>query len=111
MRALISSTASLATVVVLVGTAGIAPLVAMAGDEVDYSAPYLVVEDGKLVTKYPGQEHEGVAAQPVSTSQSESAEAGRATDLRRWIAATAAIAAIAAIVAGLVWRTRRQAGG
>lgn len=35
------------------------PLVAMAGDEVDYSAPYMVLEDGELVTKYPAKEHEG----------------------------------------------------
>lgn len=28
-----------------------------AGDEVDYSAPYLTVENGELVTKYPAREH------------------------------------------------------
>ena len=39
------------------------PNIAAAGDEVDYSAPYLVVEDGKLVTKYPGQEHQGDSPQ------------------------------------------------
>lgn len=31
---------------------------ALAGDEVDYSAPYVVVENGELVTKYPAKEHE-----------------------------------------------------
>jgi len=35
------------------------PVAAPAGDEVDYSAPYLVVEDGELVTKYPAREHDG----------------------------------------------------
>ena len=40
-----------------------APHIAQAGDEVDYSAPYLVVEDGELVTKYPTKEHEGDSAQ------------------------------------------------
>ena len=39
------------------------PLIAPAGDEVDYSAPYLVVEDGELVTKYPAKEHEGDSPQ------------------------------------------------
>jgi len=27
------------------------------GDQVDYSAPYLTVENGELVTKYPTNEH------------------------------------------------------
>jgi hypothetical protein len=39
----------------------VAPLLVSAGDDVDYSAPYLVVEDGELVTKYPAQEHDGVS--------------------------------------------------
>ncbi len=33
------------------------------GDEVDYSAPYLTVENGELVTKYPVREHE---AEPLT---------------------------------------------
>ena len=39
----------------------VVPRVAPAGDEVDYSAPYLVVEDGELVTKYPANEHAGAS--------------------------------------------------
>ncbi len=39
----------------------VVPRVAPAGDEVDYSAPYLVVENGELVTKYPANEHAGVS--------------------------------------------------
>jgi hypothetical protein len=35
------------------------PPVSLAGDDVNYSAPYLVVENGELVTKYPATEHEG----------------------------------------------------
>lgn len=31
---------------------------AFAGDEVDYSAPYLTLENGELVTKYPAKEHD-----------------------------------------------------
>ncbi len=30
---------------------------AHAGDEVDYSAPYITVENGELVTRYPAREH------------------------------------------------------
>lgn len=30
---------------------------AIAGDEVDYSAPYITLENGELVTKYPPKEH------------------------------------------------------
>ncbi len=28
-----------------------------AGDEIDYSAPYVTVENGELVTRYPAKEH------------------------------------------------------
>lgn len=35
--------------------------VLMAGDSVDYGAPYLTLEDGELVTKYPAAKHEGEA--------------------------------------------------
>ncbi len=45
----------------------VVPRVAPAGDEVDYSAPYLVVEDGELVTKYPAREHAG--ASPEADAQ------------------------------------------
>jgi hypothetical protein len=31
---------------------------AMAGDEVDYSAPYITLENGELVTKYPAKQHD-----------------------------------------------------
>lgn len=33
------------------------------GDDVDYSAPYLTVENGELVTKYPAKQH---SADPVA---------------------------------------------
>ncbi len=45
----------------------VVPRVAPAGDEVDYSAPYLVVENGELVTKYPANEHAG--ASPEADAQ------------------------------------------
>jgi hypothetical protein len=34
-----------------------------AGDEVDYSAPYMTLENGELVTKYPAKEHDPNAPQ------------------------------------------------
>ncbi len=49
------------------------PLVAPAGDEVDYSAPYLVLEDGELVTKYPAKEHAG-ASPEADTQASKTTE-------------------------------------
>ena len=49
------------------------PIAAPAGDEVDYSAPYLVVEDGELVTKYPAKEHAG--ASPEADAQESKATA------------------------------------
>lgn len=42
---------------------------ARAGDETDYSAPYVTVENGELVTKYPAKEHAASvagASQPVA---------------------------------------------
>ncbi|NNC77613.1 MAG: hypothetical protein HKN77_06570 [Woeseiaceae bacterium] len=33
------------------------PGVSHSGDEVDYSAPYITVENGELVTKYPAKTH------------------------------------------------------
>ncbi len=45
----------------------VVPRVAPAGDEVDYSAPYLVVENGELVTKYPANEH--VCVSPEADAQ------------------------------------------
>lgn len=35
-----------------------------AGDEVDYSAPYMTLENGELVTKYPAKEHDPNAPPP-----------------------------------------------
>ncbi len=49
------------------------PLVVPAGDEVDYSAPYLVLEDGELVTKYPAKEHAGASPQ-ADTQASDTTE-------------------------------------
>ena len=49
------------------------PIAAPAGDEVDYSAPYLVVEDGELVTKYPAREHAGASPQ-ADTQESKATE-------------------------------------
>ena len=51
----------LLTSLLLASLAAAAP--ALGGDEVDYSAPYLVVEDGELVTRYPNREHEAAADQ------------------------------------------------
>ncbi len=31
-----------------------------AGDEVDYSAPYITVENGELITRYPSKYHDTV---------------------------------------------------
>lgn len=41
---------------------------AFAGDEVDYSAPYITLENGELVTKYPAKEHDPNATKPDTAS-------------------------------------------
>jgi len=51
---------------------------AFAGDEVDYSAPYLTLENGELVTKYPAKEHDPNVPQP-QTAVADTAEPGAPT--------------------------------
>ena len=82
------------------------PPFAPAGDEVDYSAPYLVVEDGKLVTKYPAREHEG---DPSAADESASVDQPDGKN-NYW---TVVVAAIAVLVVFLLRRGRqyfRQSG-
>ena len=71
----------------------------------DYSAPYLVVEDGELVTKYPAGEHDGVsadaAARPGETNDSPAA----GVDTKKWAIAGAVI--IAVVAALLMIRRQR----
>ena len=86
-----------------------APVV-FAGDEVDYSAPYLVVEDGKLVAKYPGQEHEARPSEAGDASagqMSETAGYAPASVAEPWLF-TAGVLAV--LVGGLAVVTRREPG-
>ncbi len=83
------------------------PAVAPAGDEVDYSAPYLVVEDGELVTKYPAKEHEG--ASPAAGAQaSKSVESPQKKVGLDKILAIAAVAIAVVIALLLLIKRGRQ---
>lgn len=83
-----------------------APLLALAGDDVDYSAPYLTLENGELVTRYPLKDHtagaasETASAEPTIESQ-QPAEQARLT----WVLAGGAIAVV---VLGLLLAQRRR---
>lgn len=44
-----------------------------AGDEVDYSAPYITVDNGELITRYPAKEH-ATGDTPVQPDPGEAAE-------------------------------------
>ncbi|MDX1499097.1 MAG: hypothetical protein R3176_04315 [Woeseiaceae bacterium] len=84
---------------------------AVAGDEVDYGAPYLVVEDGKLVTRYPGKEHEPGTAAGAGAEAGDGAEPAAGTgagDSGRgaWFAGAAGIAVLAGVF--LAWRRIRS---
>ncbi len=85
-----------------------APCTVTAGDEVDYSAPYLVVENGELVTKYPALEHAG--ASPVADAQAsletESLPQQDGTG-NNWAGVAAAIA-VAIVLVLLVRRKQQQ---
>lgn len=79
-----------------------------AGDEVDYSAPYLVVENGELVTKYPAKQHAGTEeTDPPVTAESRAAE-NASSGSRWWLIAALAGGAAAAGVGFAVQRQRRR---
>jgi hypothetical protein len=78
-----------------------------AGDEVDYSAPYLVVENGELVTKYPAREHAGTEeTDPPATAESRALE-NASSGSRWWLIAALAGGAAAAGVGVAAQRQRR----
>lgn len=73
------------------------------GDEVDYSAPYLTVENGELVTKYPAKEHlNGKAGDTASAGKVEPAE----KDV--WQSRRLAILIAGLVVAAVVLLVRRR---
>jgi hypothetical protein len=86
----------------------VVPLVVSAGDDVDYSAPYLVVEDGELVTKYPAGEHDGVAAETdVPSGETNGSPAAEVDTKKNWgIAGAVIIAVVAALV--MIRRERQR---
>ncbi len=80
------------------------PRVAPAGDEVDYSAPYLVVEDGVLVTKYPAKEHEGASPEADAQASKTTVSPQQKVDPDKvWAIAGMAIA----VVIGLLLSIKR----
>jgi lysozyme family protein len=93
-----------------------------ASDEVDYSAPYLTLEDGKLVTRYPAKQHDpqDAAAQPAAGASGEPVPAGAAgapegtepvrASEGRTLPALAAVAVLVVAAGGLLLvRARRRA--
>ncbi len=87
----------------------VVPRVAPAGDEVDYSAPYLVVEDGELVTKYPAKEHAGASpeADPQESKATESPQQKVGLDTF-WGMAAVAIAVMIVLLLSMRWRRPRR---
>ncbi len=81
----------------------VVPRVAPAGDEVDYSAPYLVVENGELVTKYPAREHEGAAVAADTQADADATSSDTASNKM-----LPTVVAIAALVAFLLWFRSRE---
>lgn len=86
-----------------------APLIALAGDEVDYSAPYLTLENGELVTKYPSKDHTAGAANEIASAE-PTIESQQPTEAARltWVFAGGAIAIV---VLGLLFAQRRRRPG
>ena len=80
---------------------------ARAGDEVDYSAPYLVVENGELVTKYPEVEHAAGDSTPATVDDSETAVNDGDEPQKNWIIV---VVALVVVVAFLFLARRRSTG-
>ncbi|MEJ2172680.1 MAG: hypothetical protein ACO22K_01525 [Woeseiaceae bacterium] len=84
-------------------------LPALAGDEVNYSAPYLTVENGELVTKYPAREHESGSGDADPPANASATLPGSATRPKRlWVFVAALIGATIAMLL-LVKRRRTKA--
>ena len=93
----------LGAVIVMLG----APLIGLAGDEVDYSAPYLTLENGELVTKYPSKDHAAGAA--IETASAEpTIELQQPTKQVRLIWVFAGGAIVLVVLGLLVAQRRRQ---
>ena len=87
----------------------VVPRVTPAGDEVDYSAPYLVVENGELVTKYPARDHEGAPLEAdVQAGETPAPPDQKIAVDNAWIIAAVAIAAVIALL--IMIKRRRQRG-
>lgn len=79
------------------------PGASRSGDEVDYSAPYLVVENGELVTRYPAKAHEPDQAIAGEAASADSDDTG----MPAWLT-PALILAVAACVGGLAFARWRK---
>ncbi len=71
-----------------------------AGDEVDYSAPYLTVENGELVTRYPAKEHAADDI-PVQPDPDEAAKPPKEKALSLLITGLLVAIVVIAIIAGI----------
>ncbi|NCF52633.1 hypothetical protein GWP57_13570 [Gammaproteobacteria bacterium] len=84
-------------------------LPALAGDEVNYSAPYLTVENGELVTKYPAREHDSGSGETDAPADVSAKIPGPETRPKRlWVFVAALIGATVALLL-LVKQRRRKA--
>lgn len=81
---------------------------AWAGDEVNYSAPYLTLEDGKLVTKYPAKPHVKAAPETAAGTEPVPAREGLPTPVLVAVLIPAFAAAAALL---LRWRRKKKTPG
>lgn len=82
-----------------------------AGDEVDYSAPYLTLEDGKLVTRYPANKHEQAPeAQTAGSGERLPADPPERRERPVWALAAAAALGLISIGAAVLRLRRRSSG-
>lgn len=74
-----------------------------AGDEVDYSAPYLTVENGELVTKYPAAEH-AASAEALEAGVDDATQTARDDSSAQLL--WGIFAAVAVLISIVVFRRR-----
>lgn len=78
-------------------------------DEIDYSAPYVTLENGVLVTRYPIREHD--PADKSSTAATPAPENPGPSGQATVILSSAVLATVAVILTGTWLRKRRRRQG
>ncbi|MBT8098340.1 MAG: hypothetical protein KJO82_01250 [Gammaproteobacteria bacterium] len=96
-----SSALRVALLCQVMAISSLSPGFAFAGDEVDYSAPYITVENGELVTKYPAKGHRAGSENAVAPIPVEPVADSNVP--LSWL-----VAGVLALLAGMIFVFKRR---